>query len=109
MVVAGNSDKGLTLQYAPAWRTLPSAIIAFRAPQHCCPSRPTDVLAPRRRSHPSSQTASAASRTVGFGRLGVRSSVPPARRAPAPIAAGSVRILSCARCSLPSRCCYYPG
>ena len=70
MVVAGNSDKGLTLQYAPTGRTLPSAVIVSRAPQRCYLPRPTDVLAPRRRSHPSSQTASASSRAVGFARLG---------------------------------------
>ena len=98
MVVAGNSDKGLRLQYAPAGRTLPSAVIAPRARECCCPPQPTDVLAPRRRSYPSSQTPTGASRPVGFVRLGravVRSA-----RALAPVPAGPVRILSYTRLSM---------
>ena len=65
MIVAGHSDKGLTLQYAPAGRTLPRAVIASRVRESCCPP-PPDVLPPRPGGHPSPSTASAASRAVGF-------------------------------------------
>ena len=67
MVVVDSSDKGLTLQIAPACRTMPSALTAPWARARRRPPSPPDRRPLRRGGRPSPETASAG-RPAGFNR-----------------------------------------